>query len=108
MRYRAVTDLTNEEIRQVMVDIFHPTKVKNIRRHKRENYVSLVITTEWEADEEGEKPFPVDDSIEISENGFQLEPDFYVDGTDRFRLKQFLVAKGCDPYLKDNPYLQEE
>ena len=107
MKYRKLTDLTNDEVRTIVTDIFHPKAIKNIKRHKRENYISFVITTEWYTDEKEEETTTIDDEIEFDENGFLNEP-FQMDGDDFFKLKQFLLAKGCSQYLLDNPYLKEE
>lgn len=36
-----------------------------------------------------------------------ISVDFYVDPADEWTWKQFLLAKGCNKLLKDNPYLAE-
>ena len=36
-----------------------------------------------------------------------IDIDFSLDYEDQFKWRKFLLAKGCDERLKDNPYLEE-
>lgn len=35
MKYREFLDLTDDEIKQIITDIFHPVKIENIERYKK-------------------------------------------------------------------------
>ncbi len=113
-------DLSDEDVKRIVDDIFSPTKITNIRRNKKTDTVSCTIYTEWEGkDEDGKKetdiiadrvtfrnPFDYgpDDAIEFE------DPNFPVDQKDLKTLMQFCYAKGIQPeYLKkDNPYLVDK
>ena len=47
----------------------------------------------------------ITDNIELTMDDISV--DFYVDPADEWTWKQFLLAKGCNKLLKDNPYLAE-
>lgn len=104
--YKPVTDLTNDEIKFIINKIFNPKAIKNIRRHKRDHYISADIVTTWNCDDE--KPFDVTDELCLYEPGYsscEIEVDFSVDADDLHMWKQFCLAKGCFYLLKDNPFL---
>lgn len=111
-------DLSDEDVKQIVDDIFSPTKINNIRRNKKTDTVSCTIYTEWEGkDEDGKKethiiadrvtfrnPFDCDDAIEFE------DPNAPVEQKELKTLMQFCYAKGIRPeyLIKDNPYLAEE
>ena len=85
MKYREFLSLTDEEIRFILTDIFHPIKIENIQRDKEFNEITEEVVLSLS-------------SIDI---------DFSLDYEDQFKWRKFLLAKGCDERLKDNPYLEE-
>lgn len=113
-------DLSDEDVKRIVDDIFSPTKITNIRRNKKTDTVSCTIYTEWEGrDEDGKKETDIIADRVTFRNPFDCEPDdaiefedpnFPVDQKDLKTLMQFCYAKGIQPeYLtKDNPYLAEE
>lgn len=100
LRYREFLNLTDEEIEFIINDIFHPVKVDNIQRDKDFNEITADITTTWN---DGEENFNVTDEIELTPNTINV--DFSIANNDIYKWKQFLLAKGCNVLLKDNPYL---
>jgi len=108
--YKKFTDLSKDEIKQIVTDIFHPKKVTNIETHKEE--ITCTIYTEWESRDE--ETTLIADTLTLR-NPFKYGEDaidigFSVNGSDYLKLKQFCFAKGIfhENWVKDNPYLQEE
>ncbi len=102
-KYREFISLTDEEIEFILKDIFDCSKVENIHRDKKYNYITAEITRPWktEKDEHFEK---------VDEIGLTMENiivSFFLTKDDLLKWKQFLLAKGCDYRLKDNPYMEE-
>ena len=104
MKYREFLDLTDDEIRQIVTDIFHPVKIENIKRYKKWNNFTADITTDGWGDGEG-GTMEITDNIELTMDDISV--DFHVEPEDKWKWQQFLLAKGCNKLLKDNPYLDE-
>lgn len=102
LRYREFLNLTDEEIEFIINDIFHPVKVDNIQRDKDFNEITVDITTTWN---DGEENFNVTDEITLTTK--KIIVNFSLTKNDLLKWQQFLLAKGCDYRLKDNPYLEE-
>lgn len=102
LRYREFLNLTDEEIEFIINDIFHPVKVDNIQRNKDFNEITADITTTWN---DGEENFNVTDEITLTTK--KIIVNFSLTKNDLLKWQQFLLAKGCDYRLKDNPYLEE-
>lgn len=100
LRYREFLDLTDEEIEFIINDIFHSVKVDNIQRDKDFNEITADMTTIWN---DAVDDFHVTDEIELTPNTINV--DFSITNNDKYKWKQFLLAKGCNVLLKDNPYL---
>ena len=111
-------DLTDEEIKQIVMDIFQPKKITCIKRSKKWDEITCKIYTEWTTTE--------DDGTIINElipdeltlkNPFDygeeaIHVNFQVYSADYKKLKQFCFAKGIYGYsinfLLDNPYIKKE
>ncbi|WP_281740651.1 hypothetical protein [Holdemanella biformis] len=104
MQYREFLDLTDDEIKQIVTDIFAPVKIENIKRYKKWNSFTVDITTDGWGDGEG-GTMEITDNIELTMDDISV--DFHVEPEDEWKWKQFLLAKGCNELLKDNPYLEE-
>ena len=104
MKYREFLDLTDDEIKQIVTDIFHPVKIENIERHKKWNNFTVDITTDGWRTREGDT-MEITDNITLTINDIFV--DFHVEPKDEWKWQQFLLAKGCNQLLKDNPYLEE-
>lgn len=102
LRYREFLSLTDEEIRLILTDIFNPVKIENIQRNEELDEITAEITTDgWD---DGESVYESTDEVTLKQNTIQV--DFSVDSEDMLKYKQFLLAKGCNYLLKDNPYLE--
>ena len=108
-------ELTDEEIRRIVADIFQPKRITGIRRHKRADYVSCNIYTEWcSTDENGDvETTTCRDEIELR-NPFECGDeairggDFPLRWQDYILLKQFCFAHGLMPdWMRNNPYLDQ-
>ena len=101
LEYRKLVDLTDEEVRFILTDIFDAIKVDDIQRDDEWNTISARITTGgWGSENE-----EITDTVELSEEDISV--DFSLSDEDLFKWQQFLLAKGCDRRLLNNPYLQE-
>lgn len=98
LHYREFLSLTDEEI--ILKDIFHPINVRNVQRDVEYNEITADITTSWN---DGEENFNVTDEITLTTK--EIIVDFSLTKDDLLKWEQFLLAKGCDYRLKDNPYL---
>ena len=74
----------------------------NIQRDKDFNEITADITTTWNDEEEN---FNVTDEITLTTK--KIIVNFSLTKNDLLKWQQFLLAKGCDYRLKDNPYLEE-
>ena len=108
IKYREFLDLTDEEIRFILTEIFHPVSIGNIERDKEWNEFTVEMTTGgWDDGEGGE--FEIEDEITLkmpTSRSCGLEVDFSLNSEDDLKWRQFLLAKGCDYRLKDNPYIE--
>lgn len=113
---RKFTDLSKDEIRQIVSDIFHPKKITNIETHKRDEEITCTIYTEWESyDDDGKLEIDLIPDILILRNPFEygdnaIHVGFSVGYNDYLKLKQFCFAKGIfhEDWVNDNPYLPKE
>lgn len=104
LEYRNFLDLTDEEIEFILKDIFEATKVENIIRNKEYNEIEVDITTQWEDPDEENGYINITDNITLYEDNISVP--FSLDTKDKLRWKQFLLSKGCNYLLKNNPYLK--
>lgn len=109
LQYREFLSLTDEEIKFILTEMFNPTKIVNIERDKERNKITVEMTTGgWDDGEGGE--FEIEDIITLKMPTVYdcgLEVDFSLTSEDKLKWEQFLLAKGCDYRLKDNPYMEE-
>ena len=105
LQYREFLDLTDDEIKFILTEMFNPTKIEN----KEWNKITAEMTTGgWDDGEGGE--FEIEDVITLKMPTVYdcgLEVDFSLTSEDKLKWRQFLLANGCDYMLKDNPYMEE-
>lgn len=105
MKYREFLDLTDEDIIFILNDIFHPKKIENINRDKEWNSINADMTTEWGHEEDEDGIIEITDNVVLSMDNIKV--DFQMASGDLTKWKQFLLAKGCNQLLKENPYLEK-
>lgn len=100
LKYREFLDLTDEEIKFIIKDIFPYTRcVNDIQRDKESNQMSCSIYILEEYPD-------IPDTLDLSLEGIETH-DFELNKKELLKWRQFLLAKGCDYRLKDNPYMEE-
>ena len=105
IKYREFMDLTDDEIIFIIKDIFPYTrKVDQIERDKKHNTISCQI---YIMDEYPEFADVLDLSIPSGFDDGITTHDFSLTHVEIWKWKQYLLAKGCDSRLKDNPYLNQ-
>lgn len=100
MKYRQLTDLTDEEIRFIVKDILKPKDIWSIERDCEDNEITCNIVSDWGLPED---MFEIEEEVTISQSGIQV--DFVVSDEEQHRYQQYLLAKRCHSLQKDNPYL---
>lgn len=104
LKYREFLSLTDEEVRFILNEIFQPVKVENIKRDKEWNEITAEMTTDgWGVEEDSDETTEITDVIELTVDGMNV--DFSLTSEDILKYQQFLLAKGCDERLKNNPYM---
>lgn len=115
---KSFLDLTDEEIRQVVKDIFSPKKITCIKRHKKWDEITCNISMEWTTTDDNGKEVTYVHCDELTlmnpfdhgEDAIQIP--FQVTAGDYNILKSFCYAKGVYgvsiKWLTDNPYLKKE
>lgn len=102
LKYRKLTDLTDEEIRTIVTDLFDPVEIGTIQRNSKYETIAVEITTAgWGEDADME----ITEEVELTTE--QFFADMATNDEDLFRYQQFLLAKGCDIRLKSNPYMRD-
>lgn len=107
LKYREFLSLTDEEVRFILNEIFQPVKVENIKRDKEWNEITAEMTTDgWGIEEDNDETTEITDTIELTVDGMNV--DFSLTDENVLKYQQFLLAKGCDERLKNNPYLSDK
>lgn len=104
MKYRDFMSLTDEEITQIVTDIFHPVSIKKIERD--EVYQFIYVTIESDIGDS-----IITETVDLtipSSRRLGLSADFTINSEEYELYNKFLLAKGVNIYLKDNPYLEDE
>ncbi len=104
MKYKPITDITDQEIEQLWKDIFNINRITFVKRKVKKNEVDVGFTTTWETGDEQEPYEDIEDTVTMWSDNFE-GPDFAVTTKDYFKYKQFMIAKGYSKYWKDNPYV---
>ena len=111
MEYREFMSLTDDEIRQIVTDIFAPEKITCIQKHKRSETITCKIYKKWGSADDEDGILTMADTIELREPFINLcnciSVDFSLQPEAFRKYRQFCLAKGICPWLKDNPYLDE-
>lgn len=101
MKFKPITDITDQEVERLWKDIFNIDKITFIKRKVKRNEVKVGFITSWDT---GDEEIEIEDVITMWSDNFE-EPDFLVTSKDHFKYQQFMIAKGYSKYWKDNPYV---
>lgn len=102
--FRLINQLTDDEIKQIINDMFKPTKIIAISRDG--SYPEVYVTFEWLWGDD-----VLIDTVTLTmpnadDDG--IKADFSLNAEDYLLYNQFLLAKGVNKYLHNNPYLMEK
>lgn len=97
MVYREFSSLTDEEIIFFLNDVLKPMKIENIVHLDKYTIDADIYIIEQYPD--------FSDTVTMTPNDLDTH-DFDLSDEETYKWKQFLLAKGCNILLKDNPYLQ--
>ena len=112
---RKFTDLTKDEIKFIVNEMFDPKKITNIKVYKRDEEITCTIYTEWETtdDDGNDEIVMLPDEITLR-NPFDygeegIHANFGLKKSDYTKLKQFCYVKGIYgasiEWLINNPYV---
>ena len=115
---RKFTDLTKDEIKFIVNELFSPKRITNIKISKRYEEISCTIYTEWvTTDDDGNEVIEIiPDEIELR-NPFDygenaIHAPFGLNYRDYAKLKSYCYAKGIYgvsiEWLTNNPYTQRK
>lgn len=112
-KFRRFVDLSRDEFKQIVTDLFNPLRITNIKYHKRQECISCTICTEWEfLDDDGNRTARVVNDVLTLSNPFDygedsIDIDIVLSPSDYLVLKKFCVAKDivCTAWITDNPYI---
>lgn len=100
MQFRKLTDLTDEEVKFIVNDIFKPKDIKDIVRDEENECITVTITLEWD---DGDMVSLIDDDVDFYYEN--ISADFSLNYKDKINWKKFLLSKGCNKLLENNKYL---
>lgn len=83
LKYRKLTDLTDEEIKFAINDILHPISIGEIKCDYKSEQIDVDITTDWGEDGETEL---ITDTISLEYN--QIHLDWIDHNSPDFRWRQ--------------------
>ena len=106
MQHRTFLSLTNEEIKQILTDIFMPSVIADIERDAEKEEIHCRVFLEWTTKDNYhsgiEKVILRDPFLR---SGEAIQTEYPIDEQDIFLYEKFCMAKGINPWLEDNPYL---
>lgn len=111
--YRPVTDLTDEEVTEIM-QIIYPSlgadeelAAKIVSIDRVDDGFEITCESAWTCDDD-DLPEPetqwAQEFFELGECGIKAY-DFGLSYEEGTLVQKYLLAKGCNALLKDNPYL---
>ena len=111
MKFRNLTDLSYEEINELLNYVFENNinSVSIINRDKKNQTVSCTFNFNGETCDNGE---PFMDTIDINMYCQNIHTDaleahdYEITGEEILRAEKYLLAKGCHYLLKENPWIE--
>lgn len=107
MEYRDFGSLRSDEIQEFMDVAMKEFTVDAISYDKIDDSFEVACHSTWESEsDDGELIGEVlDDTIVLRDDG--IYADFQVLENEKRLWRQFLLAKGCDWRLRNNPFLED-
>ncbi len=106
MKYRPITDMTDQEIEFLWKDILKINKVIYVKRNIEENKIKVEFESTWGEGTELDPYFDIEDMVIMHPDKFN-EMDYPVNLEEKFKYQQYMIAKGYSKYWKDNPYIDD-
>lgn len=101
LEYKEFITLTDYEITFILTELFNPVNISNITRDSKWNIITADIETDgWN---NGEELINIVDTVTLSPNDISV--DFALTDEDLLKYRQYLLARGCNYLLKNNPYI---
>lgn len=101
LKYREFITLTDHEITFILTELFDPVKISNITRNSEWNVITADIETGgWN---NGEELISIVDTVTLSPNDISV--DFTLTYEQFLKYQQYLLSRGCNYLLKNNPYI---
>ena len=116
MKPKKFTDLTVDEVKQIVTDIFNPVRISCIKYNKRDDEISCKIYTKWGTEDDEFGIEIISDELTLRNpfdyGNYAIVVDFPTNENDFRKLKQFCVAKGiygvAIDFMFDNPYMTDK
>lgn len=107
MEYRDFGSLRSDEIQEFMDVAMKEFTVDAISYDKIDDSFEVACHSTWESEsDDGELIGEVlDDTIVLRDDG--IYADFQVLENEKRLWRQFLLAKGCDRRLRNNPFMKD-
>ncbi len=107
MDFRPITDLADDEIQEVVRIIEgEKAKILNISRDKERDSITLVISNIW--GEKGEELEEIADNYVMDYDELTCNEVYdHKAAENKWKYQQWLLAKGCNLRLKDNPFFKK-
>lgn len=107
MEYRNFGSLRSDEIQEFMDVAMKEFTVDAISYDEVDDSFKVACHSTWESEsDDGELiSEDLDDTIALYDDG--ISADFEVLGNEKRLWQQFLLAKGCDWRLRNNPFLED-
>lgn len=108
LKYRKFISLTDDEIKLIIKDMFHPESINYIEKDKKYDEIKVGISTKWySTDNDGnEEEELIAEEIILGED--EITADFQILAKDIDLYKKFLFSLGINDLFKDNPYLNNK
>lgn len=106
LKYRKFISLTDDEIKLIIKDMFHPESINYIEKDKRYDEIKVSISTKWYSKNKKneEEEDLIEDEIVLTEN--DITADFQIMAKDMDLYRKFLFSLGIHELFLNNPYLK--
>jgi hypothetical protein len=112
MKYRELTNLSYAEICELLNYVFNNSinTVRVVNRDEKRQVVTCEFNFNGMKYDSGEPLFDIiyiNMYVDFDTNTLESD-NFDIDGEEMLRAGKYLIAKGCHPLFKDNPYIEKK